>query len=137
MTAGNGDGLDGAGCTTETGRGVELGSVNTRPIAANSAQAQELIRALAELFPAVFIADGWKPHRPLKLGIHQVDRGVLLPDECHAVFRRYCSRLTYQKALASGGSRYGLDGELAGEVTPEQMAGGQSRVAAIEARRAL
>ena len=139
MTAGNGDGLDGAGCTTETGRGVELGSVNTRPIAANSAQAQELIRALAELFPAVFIADGWKPHRPLKLGIHQdlIDRGVLLPDECHAVFRRYCSRLTYQKALASGGSRYALDGELAGEVTPEQMAGGQSRVAAIEARRAL
>ncbi len=50
---------------------------------------------------------------------------------------RYCSRLMYQKALAAGGPRFGLDGEPAGEVTPEQMAGGKSRVAAIEARRAL
>jgi hypothetical protein len=47
MTAGNGDGLDGAGCTTEAGQGVSLGSVNIRPIAANPTQLQELTAAAA------------------------------------------------------------------------------------------
>jgi hypothetical protein len=45
MSLKNGDGLDDAGCTTEAGRGVELGSVNIRPIAANPTQLQELTAA--------------------------------------------------------------------------------------------
>ena len=98
---------------------------------------QELIAVLAELF-SVFAAEPWQPHKALKIGIHQdlIDRGVLLPDECRAVFRRYCSRLMYRRSLAAGGPRYGLDGEPAGEVTAEQMAGGKSIVTAIEAKRA-
>jgi ProP effector len=99
---------------------------------------QTLIAVLGELFPALFVADQWKPHRPLKTGIHRdlVDRGLLSPDECRAVLRRYVSRRMYQVALAAGGPRYSLDGEPAGEVTPEQMAGGKSLVATIEAKRA-
>src|SRR5262249_38065532 len=99
---------------------------------------QELIAVLAELFPAAFAAEPWQPHKPLKIGIHQdlIDGGVLLPDECRAVFHQYCSRLMYQRALAAGGPRYGLNGEPAGEVTPEQINGGKSVVTAIEAKRA-
>jgi ProP effector len=98
----------------------------------------QTISALAELFPSTFVVDKLKPHRPLKVGIHQdlLERGLLSPDECRAVFRRYCSRLMYQRALGAGGPRYGLDGEPAGEVTAEQMAGGKSVVTAIEAKRA-
>jgi ProP effector len=98
----------------------------------------QTISALAELFQAAFVADGRKPHRPLKRGVHRdlIDRGVLLPNECRAVFRRYCLRLMYQRALGAGGPRYGLNGEPAGEVTAEQMAGDKSVVTAIEAKRA-
>jgi sRNA-binding protein len=98
----------------------------------------QTISALAELFPSAFVMDKWKPHKPLKIGIHQdlIDGGVLLPDEGRAVFRRYCSPLMYQRALAAGGPRYGLNGEPAGEVTAERMAGGKSVVTAIEAKRA-
>jgi sRNA-binding protein len=98
---------------------------------------QELIAVLAELFPAVVVADRWQPHRPLKVGIHQdlIGLGVLQPEECR-VLRRYVSRRMYQVALAAGGPRYGLDGEPAGEVTPDQMAAGKSVVTAIEAKRA-
>jgi hypothetical protein len=39
MTAGNDDGFDGASGVIEAGRGLQLGSVNTRSIPANSAQA--------------------------------------------------------------------------------------------------
>jgi ProP effector len=100
---------------------------------------ETLIAVLADLFPSTFVVDRWKPHRPLKAGIHRdlIDRGLLLPDECRAVLRWYCSQLMCRRAVAEGGPRYGLEGEPAGEVTPEQMAGGKSRVAAIEARRAL
>jgi sRNA-binding protein len=78
--------------------------------------------------PEAFTAEKWKPHRSLEIGIHQdlIDRGVLLPTECRAVLRRYCARLMFQRALASGGPRYGLDGEPVGEVTADQMASGKS-----------
>ena len=33
----------------------------------------------------------------------------------------YTGASAYRKALAKGGPRYGLDGQVAGEVTPEQQ----------------
>jgi len=86
-----------------------------RSLSSQDKSIDQTISALAELFPSTFVADGWQPHKPLKIGIHQdlIDLGVLLPDECRAVFRRYCSRLMYQRALAAGGPRYGLNGERA------------------------
>jgi ProP effector len=89
------------------------------------------------LFPSAFIAEKWKPHRPLKVGIHKdlIERGLLLPHECGAVFRRYCSRLMYQHALAAGGLRYGLDGEPAGDVTPDEADHAKAAAAKLEAKR--
>jgi ProP effector len=140
VTARNGDGPNGAVGTTEAGEIVEFGNTNDLAIAQaeNLAKLQELARVLAELFPATFTAEQWQPHRPLKCGIDRdlVDRGVLLVNEIRIVFRRYCSRLMYQRALAAGGPRYDLDGEPAGEVTADQMAGAKAAVAAIEAKRA-
>jgi sRNA-binding protein len=40
----------------------------------------------------------------------------------------------YQRALAAGGPRFDLDGNAAGEVTPEQMAGARSLIAHLEAK---
>ena len=135
MSLRNGDGLNGAVGTTEAGGIVEFGKTNTPPIAANHAPPQELIAALAGLFPAVFVAEQWKPHRPLKRGVHNdlIERGVLLARECR-VLRWYVSRRMYQVALAAGGPRYGLDGEPAGEVTPDQMAAGKSEIGRASCR---
>jgi sRNA-binding protein len=43
------------------------------------AAANEVIRTLAELFPAAFAAEKWEPHKPLKIGIDKdlVELGVL------------------------------------------------------------
>ena len=42
--------------------------------------------------------------------------------QLHRTLKFYTHRLAYQKALAAGGPRYGLDGQPAGEVTPDQQA---------------
>src|SRR6266853_6172954 len=100
MTAGNGAGP--AACTTSAKPGCVGNPGNNNDTALAStltpAKLQDLTVALAGLFPAVFVAEQWKPHRPLKRGVHNdlIERGVLLPGECRAVFRRYCSRLMYQ-----------------------------------------
>jgi sRNA-binding protein len=98
--------------------------------------ALQTLGVLAELFPAAFVAERWKPHKPLKIGIHQdlVDRGVLLPSECRAVFSQYCSRLMYLRALAGGGPRFDVDGNPAGEVTPAEIKYAQAFVAHLEAK---
>jgi sRNA-binding protein len=85
--------------------------------------ALKTIAALAELYPACFTADKSKPHRALKRGIHRdlIDRGILRPDEYRLVFLLYVTRRQYQKALAAGGSRFDLDGNVDGEVTGEEI----------------
>jgi ProP effector len=97
----------------------------------------QTISALAELFPAVFVADRWKPHKPLKIGIHQdlIDAGVLSPDECRDVLRLYTWRLQYQKVVAAGGPRFDLDGHADGEVSPDEIAHAKAIVTAIEQKR--
>jgi sRNA-binding protein len=137
MSLRNGDALNGAVGIAEGGQDVEVGTVNTWLIARNPAQLQELVAALAGLFPLTFVVDSWEPYRPLKVGIHKdlVERGVLLLRECKAL-RWYVSRRMYQVALAAGGLRYDLDGNVAGEVTPEQLAGAKAMLARIDAKRA-
>jgi ProP effector len=97
------------------------------------APAQTGTAGQTELFP-VFVADHRAEHCPLKIGIHLdlTDRGVLRIDECRAVFRVYVGRRKYQKALANGGARLDLDGNPAGEVTPEQVAAAEVKLAAIK-----
>jgi ProP effector len=96
------------------------------------------VRALAELFPAAFVFDWSKPHKPLKRQINQdlIERGILKLEECRPVFRFYCNRLMYQRCLAAGGPRYDLDGQPCGEVTDEEIQGAQAMLARIQAKRA-
>jgi ProP effector len=98
--------------------------------------ALQTLAALAELYPACFVADKSKAHRPLKRGIHRdlTDRGILRPDDCGLVFRLYTMRRQYQKALAAGGPRFDLDGNAADEVTAEEIGGARGVLAHINAR---
>jgi sRNA-binding protein len=95
------------------------------------------ITVLAELFPAVFVAEPWQPHKPLKRSIHAdlVARGVLSEEEVRDVLRAYSWRLGYQRALAAGGTPLQLAGEPYGEVSAQEIAGAKLAVERIEANR--
>jgi hypothetical protein len=89
--------------------------------------ANPLVDRLCEAFPECF--NRLAP-KPLKIGIGEE---VLALAGAHPIFaevsrtqlrlalKRYIHRFTYRKALATGGPRYGLDGQPAGEVTPDQQ----------------
>jgi len=73
--------------------------------------------------------------KPLAIGIMADVQAAL---ECGhhpaKMFMAWWTRKTpYQRALAAGGPRYGLDGAEAGSVTAEQMAIAAGRLAAAEA----
>ena len=87
-----------------------------------------LLDRLCEAFPACFSRSAPKP---LKIGLGEellALAGVhpALADLSRTQIRRalkvYIGAPAYRKALARGGPRYGLDGQPAGEVTPEQQA---------------
>src|SRR5258708_39875923 len=84
-----------------------------------SSKSDTNIAALAALFPAVFSAEPWRAHRPLKVGIGNDlgGRGVLGAPEGNAAFKRYVDRLMYQKYLAGRGAPLDLQGKVAGEVS--------------------
>lgn len=83
------------------------------------------MRRVLVLWPALFNLDNPKP---LKVGALNdlmqdisarnltIGAGVL-----KAALARYTRRIRYQKALASGGARYDLNGQPCGEITPEQQ----------------
>ena len=102
-----------------------------------SSKSDTNIAALAALFPAVFSAEPWRAHRPLKVGIGNdlVERGVLGAREVNAAMKRYVVRLMYQKCLAAGGARVDLEGNVAGEVSREQRCRAERLVARIKARQ--
>ncbi len=90
--------------------------------------ANSLLDRLCAAFPACFSRTAPKP---LKIGLGEellALAGVhpALTDLSRTQLRRalkvYTGRPAYRKALARGGPRYGLDGQPAGEVTPEQQA---------------
>lgn len=86
-----------------------------------------LLDRLCEAFPACFSRTAPKP---LKIGLGEellALAGVhpALTDLSRTQIRRalriYTGSPAYRKALKKGGPRYGLDGQPAGEVTPEQQ----------------
>jgi sRNA-binding protein len=93
------------------------------------------IAVLAEHFPAVFAIEGWQPHKPLKVRIHKdvAAAGIMPVEDIGPALRLYVCRLMYQRALAAGGSRYGLDGEPCGEVTAKHAEEAAVIAAHIEA----
>jgi sRNA-binding protein len=94
------------------------------------------IAILAEAFPPAFVADKGKPHRPLKIGIHAdlLATRLLTPREVRNALVVYTGPRMYQAALAAGGARVGLNGDVAGEVTPDQAERAIAAVARIEAK---
>ena len=86
-----------------------------------------IIDRLLEAFPACFSRSVPKP---LKIGLGEELMALAgvhpaLADLTRTQIRRalkvYTGAAAYRRALAKGGPRYGLDGQPAGEVTPEQQ----------------
>jgi len=87
-----------------------------------------IIDRLCETFPAAF---NRQTPKPLKIGVGEelmalAGEHPAFADWTRTQIRRaikgYTRSFRYRKALAAGGSRYDLDGQPAGEVTPEQQA---------------
>jgi sRNA-binding protein len=97
-----------------------------------------LICALADLFPEVFVAEPWREHRPLKIGIDRdlIATGIMKGWEVARALHRYCSRRMYLRAVAAGGSRYDLNGMPAGEISSEDREWSRTRLAEIDDRQA-
>ena len=76
---------------------------------------------LAKLFAAYSV---FRNAEPLATGIHkaimaahpEVDKGAL-----RKTLQRHTASTKYLKSVASGGTRFGLDGLPAGDITPEQQ----------------
>lgn len=95
--------------------------------------AKALLTQLRERFPV--LAD----FRPLKLLVHLEVRAALegVPHIRIAdALGWHVNSPRYQKALAKGGPRYNLAGEVAGEVTPDQQQLAVQRLKALNTRKA-
>jgi|SRR6516162_11059783 ProP effector len=86
----------------------------------------DIIARLREQWPAAFSL----PPKPLALGI-----GRRIAEQLGGHSRDldraigwWCSRWSYQRTLADGGLRYGLDGAADGEVSPEHQAQARARL---------
>ncbi|WP_052705613.1 ProQ/FINO family protein [Xenorhabdus doucetiae] len=105
-------------------------------------QAAREARALLEGFwPTLFC---YRVPRPLKVGV--LDELILdakargLPFDkkiLRKALDNYTVRYRYQKALAKGGKRYGLDGKADGVVTDEQQAYAKGLIIQRDAKAVL
>jgi sRNA-binding protein len=89
-----------------------------------------VISELARKYPATFVGNRRKVHRPLMIGIGMalINAGALAEENVNAVLRTYTARLSYQRALALGGPRYDLGGNPFGAVTEQQRKFAQAKV---------
>ncbi|MCC6134358.1 MAG: ProQ/FINO family protein [Candidatus Contendobacter sp.] len=87
-----------------------------------------IIDRLCETFPVCF---NRSTPKPLRIGLGEEVMALAgvhpaLTDLSRTMIRRslkvYTGSFAYRKAVAAGGPRYGLDGQPAGEVTPDQQA---------------
>jgi sRNA-binding protein len=97
-----------------------------------NAEVTAAIALLSECFPKSFSLHEAK-RRPLKVGINadiraQLD-GVLTLQELGRALRCYCGNRVYLARMRAGAARIDLDGNKAGEVSPEDAAGAASRLA--------
>jgi ProP effector len=94
---------------------------------------------LVERFPATFVLEKYRPHRPLKVGITTDIRGrcpEFKSRQLGSAINFYTSRLVYLQSMVEGTARIDLDGNPAGEVTARDAAHAAARVANILAQRA-
>ena len=92
---------------------------------------------LVELYPAVFVADKWAEHRPLKVGIsHELEAlGILSKRQLKAALAWYTAHRMYLVALVAGAARFGLDGLPAGTVTELDAEHAAERLRSLDAYR--
>lgn len=108
----------------------------TTPTGTTAAEAEAAIAALAGRFPQTFAAEGWQPHRPLKVGIAGDLLAAGVPEgEVRQALRHYVRRRRYLEACTAGAARVDLAGEPCGAVTQDQAAWAAEKVAEIDARR--
>jgi sRNA-binding protein len=95
-------------------------------------------RILAE-FPGCFAPRG-EACRPLAIGINTALAAAmpdLSTDEVQQALHQYTCAWRYKTAVAAGGPRYNLAGEIEGEVTPDDQAHAAAKLAAMkEAKKA-
>jgi ProP effector len=109
------------------------------PGAPPDAEVRAVIELLTEMFPkAFFIYE--RRRRPLKLGIHldvlAAMNGAITPVELNHALRCYTSNVGYLRACWLEAFRIDLEGEPAGEVSPQHAARAAARLAARQLRRA-
>jgi len=94
----------------------------------------DTIAALAALFPRALAVPGHL-RRPLKVGVFQdlVVRtaGVITLADLHRAINRYTGCTAYLKASQAGAPRIDLDGNVVGEVTPDQAEHARLRLAQL------
>ncbi len=91
--------------------------------------ARRVARWLVEHWPKAF-------KRPLKIGVHHDILGTpFSAEELSYGLRLVTGRERYLKRLVAGATRYDLDGQPAGEVTPEAAAHAAKRLLVLEAKR--
>jgi sRNA-binding protein len=96
-----------------------------------NADIKRIIAALAERWPRCF-----SQKRPIKIGIHAdiVAAGGFTADEVAHALRYYVGKPSYLEAMAKGGDRIDLDGNIAGQVTEAQTRHAVELYAARQAR---
>jgi sRNA-binding protein len=139
-------GLQEAGAETGAAETVEAAAggneaASTETGAAETTAASRTQRAIraVEWFRARFPAG--QQNLPLEIGIFgRIIREYVrdFPSDpepqktCGHLLMRYTQNMRYQRALAAGGHRYTLDGEIAGEITPEQQQAAQQFIDKIK-----
>jgi sRNA-binding protein len=103
-------------------------SNETKP--SNEMKMRLTLAELAQRFPGAFAIAG-SQRRPLAIGVRNA-LAVAAPDLDVKLIRQtlcwYCSRQGYLSAVARGGSRVGLAGNAAGEVSQEHIAFAELRL---------
>jgi ProP effector len=84
----------------------------------------DVIELLATTWPECFSIYEQR-RRPLKIGVH-LDilaglAGTITPAELSRALRLYVTNRIYRARLVAGAARVDLNGEVAGQVTPEQV----------------
>jgi sRNA-binding protein len=97
-----------------------------------------IIEELARRFPQVFVANIWNAHKPLAVGVGPAVIAAcpdLPPKPLRLALGAYIARLAYREAVAAGGPRFNLAGQVEGEVTLEHIADARMRVETMERKR--
>lgn len=93
------------------------------------------VNLLIEKYPLCFFARE-QNRKPIKLRIFHDLAGVMPEAELAMALRYYCGNMGYLRASKPGAARIDLEGDVAGEVSPEQAAHARQQVLKLVERQA-